>query len=341
MSGGAPDTAGMREVARQAGVALSSVSRVLSGHAHVSEEMRARVLTAVEELGYEPNRLAQSLRQGATHTVGFVVGDISNPLFGEIALGAELALSGAGYATVLLNSMNSPGHDAAHIRLLQQRRVDGMLLSVSDETSERTLEALRRTPVPCVLIDRELPGIGEQSAVLSDHAAGMRDAVGHLARLGHRRIALIAGSLQARPTRERVRALEAATADLGLAGLVRVGAFTAEHGAAATAELLSHPRPPTAIVAGGNQILPGVLRALGAAGRRVPADVSVVTCDHVPLVDLLSPPMSVLRRAPVEMGREAATLLLDRLSGGGPQSRLMPVAFEPTESCGPPPGGPV
>ena len=134
----------MREVARLAGVAMSSVSRVLSGHPDVSPAMRERVMEAVDELGYEPDLLAQSLRRATTRSVGFVVGDISNPLLAEIALGAETTLRDAGYSMLLTNSENDPALDAGHARLLLQRRVDGLLLSLAAEatpTRSRTLES--------------------------------------------------------------------------------------------------------------------------------------------------------------------------------------------------------
>ncbi len=116
----------MKEVALHAGVALSSVSRVLNDHADVSDAMRARVLVAIEELGYEPNLIASSLRRGSTKTVGFVVSDIANPLFADIAKGAERTLDESGYATVLTNSEGDPARDESMIRLLRWRRVDGL-----------------------------------------------------------------------------------------------------------------------------------------------------------------------------------------------------------------------
>jgi LacI family transcriptional regulator, galactose operon repressor len=123
----------MRQVAEMAGVAMSSVSRVLSGHPDVSPAMRERVMEAVERLGYEPDLLAQSLRRKATRSVGFVVGDISNPLLAEITLGAETTLREAGYSMLLTNSENDPALDASHVRLLMQRRVDGLMLSLASE----------------------------------------------------------------------------------------------------------------------------------------------------------------------------------------------------------------
>lgn len=331
------DRAGMRQVADRAGVAMSSVSRVLSGHPDVSATMRDRVMAAVQELGYEPNMLAQMLRRGATQTVGFVVGDISNPLLAQIALGAEVALRAAGYAMLLTNSVNDAHLDATHIRLLQQRRVDGLLLSVSDETNSETAEALARTTTPSVLIDRDLPTDGVASAVLSDHAAGITAAVERLVQLGHERIALVAGSPHVRPTRERVAAMEdAAEAHPGVFAQVRSGAFTETHGTAATRELLDGRRPPTAIIAGGNQILVGVLAELAARKLRVPRDISLITCDDVPLAKFFTPSLAMIIRDPYEMGSVAARLLLDRLGGGEPETVTLPTTFVAGASCAAP-----
>ncbi|HLB03886.1 MAG TPA: LacI family DNA-binding transcriptional regulator, partial [Gaiellaceae bacterium] len=126
----------MREVADLAGVAMSSVSRVLSNHPDVSPSMRERVLLAVEELGYKPNLLAQGLRRRETLSVGFVVGDISNPLLARIVMGAEAALREGGYSMLLTNSEGNPDLDAEHVLLFEQRRVDGLMLSTASEGHE-------------------------------------------------------------------------------------------------------------------------------------------------------------------------------------------------------------
>ena len=167
----------MQQVAERAGVAMSSVSRVVSGHPDVSKVMRNRVLDAVAALGYEPDLLAQSLRRGATMTVGFVVGNIANPLFASIALGAELRLRNAGYTMLLANSIDDPSLDRTHIRLFAQRRVDGLMLSITDETDVEMHRVLQRAHRPTVLVDRDIPEL-HASAVLTDNAGGIELAAG-------------------------------------------------------------------------------------------------------------------------------------------------------------------
>jgi len=328
----------MKQVADRAGVAVSSVSRVLNGHPDVSAVMRNRVLDSVAALGYEPDLLAQSLRKGATMTVGYLVGDISNPLLAEIVLGAELQLREAGYSSLLTNSVNDPGQDVDHLRLLQQRRVDGVLLSLTDEDDPALLSALDRVSVPTVLVDRRAAGRG-LAAVLSDHAYGIRAAVAHVADLGHQRIALVNGNPRVRPSRERAAALRSSCRARGVTATVRSAAFSPQHGEAATLELMQVDEAPTVIIAGSNQILVGVLRALRTLGLSVPHDVSLITCDDVALSEFLQPAIATISRDPHEIGRIGAELLLEQLRGEAPRQQLLPTGFRPTGSCARPPTG--
>lgn len=329
---------GMREVAEYAGVAMSSVSRVLSGHPDVSPEMRARVERAVEQLGYQPDMLAQSLRRRATRSVGFVVGDISNPLLSTIALGAETALREAGHSMLLTNSENRPELDAAHVRLLMQRRVDGLLLSLAAEDHPDTIALLQRAEIPIVLVDRELPASVHASAVLSDHRSGMCDAVGHLLDLGHRRLGLILGP-SLRFSRERLLGLRDAYAQRGLSdeSLVLQGTLAETHGREATTQMLDDAAPVTAIVAGGNQLLIGALAELQARGLRVGDDISLVSCDAISVTEFFDPPIAVVRRENRELGRQAAQLLLEQMRDEQPPRQItLPTEFVPRESCAPP-----
>jgi LacI family transcriptional regulator len=328
----------MREVADMAGVAMSSVSRVMSGHPDVSPAMRERVMEAVERLGYQPDLLAQSLRRQATRSVGFVVGDISNPLLAEIALGAETTLRDAGYSMLLTNSENDPALDAGHVRLLMQRRVDGLLLSLASEEHPATVSTLAQLEAPVVLIDRDLPREVRASAVLSDHRTGMRAAVRHLLDLGHRRIGLILGQPM-RFSRERRLGLEDAYRERALEPTYRTleGELGSAHGRSATSRLLDSAEPPTAIVAGGNQILIGTLEELLARGLRVGADISLVSCDAISITELFTPPIAVVRRDNRELGRRAAQLLLRHLDGDDVrQEVVLPTEFVPRASCAPP-----
>jgi LacI family transcriptional regulator len=212
------------------------------------------------------------------------------------------------------------------------------MLSLASEDHPGTLAALRGTHTPRVGVDRVLPADVDASSVLSDHRTGMRAAVGHLLDLGHRHIGLILGR-PVRPARERLQGLEDAYADRGLPGtfVVGKGVLSPRHGRDATRRLLDASEPPTAIITGGNQLLSGTLIELRDRGLAVGADVSVVCCDSVSTTELHQPPIAVIRRDPVALGRSAAELLLRRLDGGtAPESMTLPTEFVARASCAPP-----
>ena len=329
----------MREVAERAGVAMSSVSRVLAGHPDVSPAMTEKVMRAVEELDYQPDMLAQSLRRRETRSVGFVVGDISNPLIAEIVTGVESTLHTNGYSMLLTNSLGDPLLEAAHIALLSNRRVDGLVISVLDESHPEVLGRLRELDIPVVVLDRNLPAEIPVSRVLSDHRSGMKAAGLHLLNLGHRRMGLIAGAA-VRPSVERRAGLEEAFTERGLPATYTAdeGVFSVEHGAAAMRRMLDLPVPPTAVIAGGNQLMLGALRVVSERGLTLGRDLSFVGCDDVAITDLFQPAVAVVRRDNLAMGRTAAELLLARLRDDAPPSDVvLPTEFVARPSCGPPP----
>jgi len=328
----------MRQVAAHAGVAMSTVSRVISSHPDVSPLIRERVLQSVRELGYEPDFLAQSPRCGATRSVGFALSDISNPVIAQMEHGAEEALRSAGYSMLVMNSENNPSLDGVHVRFLQSRRVDGLMLLLASECKKTTLDTLVSLDIPIVVIDRDLPKRLRASAVLTDHRPGMAAAAGRLLDLGHRRIALVSWPLDLRPGRERLAGLRAAYQSRGLPDTsIHVVGFLPEQGEEATGAVLDGPDAPTALIAGTNQLLIGCLRALVKRGLRPGADLALVACDDVPLAELFTPPIAIIARDNFATGRIAAELLLRRINGQDePATIVLPTTFVPRASCGPP-----
>lgn len=332
---------GVKEVAERAGVAISSVSRVLSGHPSVSDEMRERVLTAARELSYQPNMLARSLRRGATLTIGFVVRDISNPILAEIALGAETELSRAGYAMLLANSHGIADRDAAGINLFRRRRVDGLMLSLADEQHRPTLDEIELVENPIVLVDRQIATSGRSSiaSVLADHAAGARAAVDHLIGLGHRHLGLITGADRILPMRVIPRVMTEMCAAAGVDLTIEVSGLLPGDGADQIRRMFATDRRPTAILTASNQMLVGVVHTLRELGLRVPTDVSLVTFDDVALLDIVDPPVAVISRQPFLVGQHSARLILDQLRGRAADGLTVtvPSTFEPRASMAPPP----
>lgn len=323
-----PRRATMQDVAERAGVALSSVSRALSNHPDVSPAMRRRVREAAAELGYEPDLLAQSLRRGSTNTVGFVVRDIANPFFAEIADGAEHVLRRAGQVMLLTNSDGHVDLEAEHIQVLRRRRADGLILSLVSENSGPSIDLLRTVTTPIVLLDRDVEGLGG-GAVLSDHYVGVRAAVEDLIALGHRRIALVTGSPSIRPTRERVRGLTDGMEAQRLEAdrkLFVLGSFDAAFARRETTTMLDLGDPPTAIVSGGVQSTLGVLEAIVDRGLVAGEDIALVACDELHFFDVFRPPISVVARNPERIGGEAAKLLLE-IGAGGP-GRIVTIPTE-------------
>lgn len=307
-------TTTIREVAIRAGVSVSTVSRVLNDYPFVSDHARQRVLDAMAELDFRPDVAARTMRTGTSLAVGFVVSDISNPLFSAIAKGADTVLHPRGYSLVLANSGNDPEREAELLSTLRQRRVDGVIVAVADEGAPRLAERLVTFP-GCVLFDREVKG-STADAVQSDHAGGMGAALEHLARLGHRRVALIAGPQSQLGSRARVLAFGRHAQRLGLdtdESLVQPLEPGGGQGHAVVSELLGRDDPPTALVLGHNQIAVGIIEALHELEVRIPGELSVVACDDVDVTRLHEPALDVVYRDLPELGYAAARLLLDRL----------------------------
>jgi LacI family transcriptional regulator len=328
----------MKEIAQQAGVALSSVSRVLNGHPAVSEGLRQRVLRVVDELDYEPNHTAMSLRRGATKTVAFLVRDLGSPLFADVIKAAEERLRGSGYSMLLTDSGDETAREAGHIRMFSRRQVDGLILCLTSETDHDTTAALRAVRAPLVLFDRQVPGLAA-SAVLSDHYRGVRDATEHLIELGHRRIALISGPHEVLASRERLRGYKSALRSARIRSdpaLVRLGRYSKPFGQQQCAQLLQLPGPPTAIIAGGPQLCHGSMLALRDAGMELGRDIAFVACDPVPWGELLRPTLTVVERDAAEIGTVVADVLLAMIeSGARPQVRLLPTRLVIGESTMP------
>jgi LacI family transcriptional regulator len=342
LGGPAPRRVGIRDVAAKAGVAISTVSKVLSGRGDVSPSLRARVLEAASELGYEPNYLAQSLRRGVSNLIGLVASDIGDPFAAEIAAAAESVLRPAGYALVVMSSNRSAEVEATNIRHLHHRRVDSILITPSNEADPGILAALAEFDGPVVAIEGDLRGALAVDAVCADHRAGARAAVSHLIDLGHRRIAGLTGPLERRSGRERATGMQEAMTAAGLDG--GATSIVVEHDAAAgervTAELLDRETPPTAILAGSGPLLAGALRALEDRTIEIGRDVSLVGWDDGHLPRLFRPPIAVVDRDARGLGAAAANAALRRLrtpDTGPARLEIRPTTFIPRASCAAPP----
>jgi LacI family transcriptional regulator len=335
-----PRRVGIKDVAARAGVAIATVSRVLSGQTDVRADLRERVLAAAAELDYQPDILAQSLRRGATRSVGFITDDLSNYLIADIATGAESVLRAHGHSLLVMNSERDPDLDPANIRVLRARRVDALMMCPVEEDDADTVAALRALDIPLCIIEGDQPPSVPASYVHSDHRAGMAEALGYLITQGHRRIAVIAGPERYRSARERYRGMTDVQAQGHADVSLRKVSTELTPGAAAiaTTTALRASDPPTAIATGGDGSLPGILAGIESLGLGIGTDVSLITSDPGELGAVFRPPLAAIVRDGASIGRTAAELLLERIADPSlaPRTVTFPARFEPRASVGPP-----
>ena len=294
----------------------STVSRALSRtDLPLRPETRRKVQAAVERLGYRPSVLARGLRTRRTSTLGMLVPDITNPFFPPIIRGAEEAARARGYELVLCNTDDSPEREDASLRLLRERQADGLLIATS-RMADATLDTVRRERFPFVLVNRG-SRVAADLAVEVDNERAARSVVDHLVALGHRRIAHIAGPLSTTTGAERAAGFREALSAHGVTVaddlVVEADAYAEGAGYAAGKRVLR--ARPTAIFAANDLLLIGALRAAREAGLRVPADLSLVGVNDIPLAALIDPPLTTVRVPQREMGELAVGILIARLEG--------------------------
>jgi LacI family transcriptional regulator len=307
------------DVAAEARVHPSTVSRVLNGHAAstIRPETRQRIVLAADRLGYRPSALARNLRLQRSLTLGMLVPDITNPFFSSIIKGAEDAARERGYNLILCNSEDEPEREATYLHVLRQGLVDGLLIA-SSQMADGTIEGLREDGFPFVLLNRAAHGKDDLAVVVDNHAAAA-EVVTYLAALGHRRIGHIAGPQKTTTGLERRDGYRDAVRRLGLADepglVVEAEAFTELGGHRALGEMLGGTARPSAIFAANDLIAIGMLQRLREMGLRVPQDVSIVGFNDIPLAGLLEPALTTVRVPQLQMGIIGTRLLIDRLQG--------------------------
>ncbi len=306
--------ASIYDVAQLAGVSISTVSHVLNDTRFVSDETKARVLQAIEQLNYRPSSLARALVRQETQTIALIVPDNVNPFFAELARGTEDCGFEAGYNVILCNSDRSLEKERAYLDMLISKRVDGLIYMTVDIHTEQ-LRPLLEHNIQTVVFDREYEGF---DALLLDNFQGGYDATRHLTELGHRRIACISGPDLRTRSQGRVVGYEQALSDAGLSPdpeLVLVGDWTYQGGQEIAYRMFQLSSPPTAIFACNDAMAIGVISFLHERGLRVPEDVSVVGFDNVSLSAFSSPPLTTLATPILEVGQCICEMLLDRING--------------------------
>jgi LacI family transcriptional regulator len=341
------------DVARKAQVSTATVSRVLAGLGRARPETRDRVFEAARELGYRPSGVARSLRQRATRTLGLIVTDIENPFFPQLVRSVEDAARDLGYAILLCNAADDPEREAGYLDLLVDRWVDGVVIAASS-LGGRHREWLADAHLPIVLVNSTDPEIGLPS-IASDNRAGGALAVRHLAELGHERFGLITAPPRNIDGPHRLAGAREALRVAGIDGdrvLVAADEAGVAGGERTAADILDRDRRVTALVAYNDLMAIGAMRAVRAAGLRIPTDVSVVGFDNVDLAAYVDPPLTTVAQATSQMGHWAVTELAAELAdrataraGGGSEAAerptphvILPVWLEVRGSTGRAPG---
>ncbi|RAV18780.1 LacI family DNA-binding transcriptional regulator [Paenibacillus contaminans] len=306
------------DIAKLANVSAMTVSRVINNTGKISDKTRAKVKKVMEELHYVPNSMARSLVLQETKMLSLLITDITNPFYTTLARGAEDAAMKRGYKLLFSNSDEDVAKESEYVDMVLSTRVDGVLFAPAGDDSLSHLEKLRKHGIPFVLIDREVPGM-ESDTVLGDSKEGARKLVEHLIGLGHRRIALLNGSLDVSTARHRYTGYKEA---LKLSDIPFDDELIAESAYSrsspnrtieAIERLLQLPERPTALFAANNFLAIEAIRAMRDRGIRVPDDMSVVCFDDLDLASVIDPFLTVAAQPAYQFGTIGVQLLLDRI----------------------------
>ena len=304
---------GIKDVARQAGVSVGTVSNVINRPNLVSDSTRERVQAAIDLLGFVRSESARQLRVGRSRIVAMLVLDMANPFFVQVARGAERAARAAGLGVTLCDSADDPGEEADYLSLFAEQRVRGVLITPADPTGAN-LAAFRRRGIPFVLVDRAAP-VGECCSVSVDDVTGGRLAGDHLLDQGHVAITYVSGPMHLAQCRDRRTGVLAALTARGLPedALTHIEAprLDVSAGRDAGARLLGLSRRPTAVFCANDLLAFGVLQALHAARIAVPDAIALVGYDDIEFAAAAAVPLTSVRQPALELGRTAATLLLE------------------------------
>jgi LacI family transcriptional regulator len=318
---------------------VSTVSRALNGEYGVHAETREMVAAVARRLGYRPNRVARGLVTGRSHTLALVVSDIRNHFFSEVARGAEDAAYRAGHDLILCNSDLDPEKQMRYVQSLLEKRVDGILMNSVSVLSRKQQEQLASMGIAIVLLNRAAPR-SVFSTVCADNLGGGRLAAEHLLRLGPRHIAHVTGPRHHGNMTDRakgfIRAL--ANAPRPVEPLVINGKNNFTGGYEMGREILANHPQVTAISTANDIMAFGVIRAITEAGRRIPADISVIGFDDVELSSIVNPPLTTIQQPKYEIGEAAVEILLrhaDLKKPHPPEHRVFDVRLVERQSCMP------
>lgn len=306
----------IRDIAKEAGVSVATVSHVINKTRFVSDELQERVKKVIEELDYHPNLMAGSLRRKKTNTIGLIVPDNSNPLFAELSRAIEDIGFSSGYSVMLCNSAYDFEKELKYIRTLRSKRIDGLII-IPTTTEPGHINQLVENKMPVVVLDRTVPGV-KADMVLVDNFQGTHDAAMHLIKLGHKRIGYIDRPFDLPHSLDRVRGYSKALEDKGIKlqkDLIVKSGFSYEDGAKAMQILLKQKLVPTAVIAFNDITAIGAIWAIKNQGLRVPEDISIIGFDDIPQSSYTVPRLTTVHFPKYKMAEAASKLLMEKMGG--------------------------
>ena len=318
----------LKDVAARAGVSFQTASKVLNGKGSVSQATRSRILEAAESLEYVPNALARSLMSRNTATIGVIATDLSDTTLAQHIVGVEREARRRGLC-VIIGSLDRSGSDAeAYLKVLLERRVDGIIIDAPVTESDARVGEILRGPVPAVSL-HEIAGGGISMVTIDDRLSGLLP-VRHLLSLGHRRVGMVTGTRRRHVSAERTEAYLQALDEFGITfdpALVEEGQWEVEGGYHAAQRLLDRAPDVTAMYAQNDVMAMGVLSALHDRGLRVPEDCAVVGCDNLPIASRTIPPLTTVDVPFYRTGELAMETLLELMvtKPAKPIVRVLPV----------------
>lgn len=304
----------LKDVAERAGVSYATVSRVLAGKPNIASDTRQRVLDAVDQLGYRPNRTARSLKTRRSDIIGLIISDIQYDFFPPLVRGVEDQTSGVGYGLFLCNSDENTEKEMDYTELLIQENVSGVIIAPTQEHSQAVQRFLAAN-IPVVVVDRRIQGADVDTVVIDNFTAAYELAQ-HLIENGYRNFGAVVGSIAATTAKERLAGFQKALADAGIMidpAHVRIGAPRFDVGRQFTQEILSTPNPPEALLASNHLLASGVFQTIKDLDLRIPNDVALVAFDDPTWASLVEPTLTVAAQKAYSVGETAAQLLLKRI----------------------------
>ncbi len=304
----------MKNVAEKAGVSVTTVSHVINKTRFVSDEAKKKVNAAINELEYYPSAIARSLKSDQTHTIGMIIPNNSNPYFAEIIHEIEKNCFNLGYNLILCNSGDSQKKQAAYIKILMEKRIDGLIV-ISSGTDKELVDLLSKHKLPKVIIDRKINGI-EADLVETDNYFGGYCATEYLIKIGHRKIACITGPKHLSSACERVKGCLDCLKDNDIKNdpdFLVEGNFKSPSGFEAMKKLLLHKTRPTAVFVCNDLMALGALCATHEHNISVPEDISIIGFDDIKLATYSSPPLTTIAHQKREMGEIVSSFITNRI----------------------------